>query len=361
MSDVTAVVLTLGEETTERALRSVAAQSLAAAEVVVVADTTPFHAALNRGASQVKTAYFVQVDADMVLDEHCFQRLRACMAPNVGVAAGHLRDTLIGRACCIKMFRRECFHRVQFRDSISPDTDFINDIAHYGWCLVYALHYPKGAEAVQHTLGAHCPEYTPQYTFSKYVMEGSRYRYRGDLGGLLWHLRQLRASRHSVALIAQAAMAHGVFAEAETDRLGRATGDSELPMLTSFLQGQGGCAKERLSGLPSVTGQPKDVLRRFVLLGMELRARYSVKSFEDCLQRLHESDQALAWVARVGLCHGLLAESYSREQLDKDYRRLCELLPEPESAAMLAGALRRLVRRLRDRRGSARFPLGRKP
>jgi len=355
MGDVTAVVLTLGEQTTQRALRSVEGQSLAPEEIIVVADTIPFHAALNRGALQVKSAYFVQVDSDMVLDEDCFQMLRKCMAPNTGVAAGHLRDPLMGRVCCVKMFRRECFDKVQFKDSISPDTDFVNDISQYGWNLVYALRFSHDAKALWHTFGEHSPNYTPQYTYSKYLMEGGRYRHRSDLGGLLWHLGQLRNSTHSAALVAQIAMAHGVFSAEEKDLLGSPMADTGLCLLMDFLSCEGECDIEKLDVLPLLTSQPREVLRRFLLLGMDLRKRGSPKPFRHCMDILSESDHALAWVARVGVCHGLLTQSFNRARFDEDYHLLRRLLPGEGLSAGLPKGLWRLIRLLRDHRGSASF------
>jgi hypothetical protein len=355
MSDVTAVVLTLGEETTQRALRSVEGQSLAPQETIVVADTIPFHAALNRGALHVKSAYFVQVDSDMVLDEHCFQMLRKCMAPSVGLAAGHLRDPLMGRVCCVKMFRRECFDKVQFKDSISPDTDFINDISRYGWNLVYALRFGRDPKALWHTFGEHSPNYTPQYTYSKYLMEGGRYRHRGNLGGLLWHLRQLRNSTHSAALVAQIAMAHGVFSAEEKDLLGSPMADTGLCLLMDFLGSEGECDIEKLDVLPLLTRRTREVLKRFLLLGMDLRKRGSPESFRHCMDVLSESDHALAWVARVGLCHGLLTQSYSRARFDHEYQLLRRLLPSEGRSTEPPKWIRDLIRLLRDNRGSASF------
>ena len=352
MSDVTAVVLTLGEETTARALRSVEEQSLAPAEIIVIADTVPFHAALNRGAARVKSAYFVQVDSDMVLDEHCFQLLRQCMVPGVGVAAGHLRDPLVGRACCVKMFRRECFDRVQFKDSISPDTDFIRDIAQHGWSLVYALRFDHDAKPLWHTFGEHDPGYTPEYTFVKYVMEGGRYRHRGDLGGLLWHLRQLRNSSHSAALLAQIALAHGVFSAEEKDLLGSATASADLDFLLGFLTRVDTGDVRMPDVLPRLTSRPRDVLNKFCLLGIDLRKRGSTQELRYCMNVLADSGHKLAWVAQVGLCHGLLSQSYHPERFDEDYQRLLRLLSGQGVPATKPRGIRGLFRLLRDRRGS---------
>ena len=51
MTDITAVLLTIGEETTQRAIDSVKKQTLPPQEIIIIENVTPFHKALNLGAS----------------------------------------------------------------------------------------------------------------------------------------------------------------------------------------------------------------------------------------------------------------------------------------------------------------------
>jgi asparagine synthase (glutamine-hydrolysing) len=129
--DVSAVVLTTGEPTTQGAIDSLRRQTAPLSDIIVVRDVAPFHKAMNAGVEQVKTTFFVQVDADMVLDDHCVAALREEMR-DIGIIVGHLRDPLIGRVVGIKLFRTAVFQATMFQDSISPDTDFV--------------HRPKGME-----------------------------------------------------------------------------------------------------------------------------------------------------------------------------------------------------------------------
>ena len=62
MSDVTALVLSIGEDYTNRAMASVQRQTLRAAETIVVRGISPFYRALNDGAVRVRTPFFIQVD-----------------------------------------------------------------------------------------------------------------------------------------------------------------------------------------------------------------------------------------------------------------------------------------------------------
>ncbi|HEY3257981.1 MAG TPA: hypothetical protein VGJ64_03935, partial [Gemmatimonadaceae bacterium] len=128
MSDVSALVLTIGESFTERAVASLAKQTLPPAEIIVVENISPFSSAMNAGIPRVKTPFFVQVDADMILDPGCFEALRAATDDRTGMTVGELRDPLMGQVVGVKLFRTECFEWAAFRDSITPDTDYIAEI-----------------------------------------------------------------------------------------------------------------------------------------------------------------------------------------------------------------------------------------
>src|SRR5688500_11923456 len=104
MSDVTALVLSIGEDTTERAIASVQRQTLAVAETIIVRGISPFHRAFNHGARRIRTPFFMQVDADMILDETCVADLRRAMVDGVGMVVGHLCDPMLGRIVGIKLF-----------------------------------------------------------------------------------------------------------------------------------------------------------------------------------------------------------------------------------------------------------------
>ena len=153
------MVLTIGEPTTQDAIDSLRRQTAPVRDVIVVRDTRPFHKALNEGAGRVATPYFVQVDADMILNRHCVARLRRAMAPNTGIAVGYLRDELMQQVVGIKLFRTECFAIAQFRDSISPDTDFVDEIARAGWQTVYVGRRRSDARGSWTTLGEHKPDW----------------------------------------------------------------------------------------------------------------------------------------------------------------------------------------------------------
>jgi len=346
MSDVTAVVLTIGEDTTPRALASVRNRTLPPAEIIVIKNVTPFHNAMNLGASRVKTEFFVQVDADMILDEYCFEDLRTCMAKDVGIALGHLRDKLIPRVCGIRMVRRKCFDKIQLPNSISPSVDFVNDVVKEGWTVVYTLRSIGSNKKVWHTFGEHRPNYTPDYTYSKHLLLGRRYRYRKDLGGLLWHLAELKNSNHSVSLIAQVAMAHGVFLEGDEDLLTPFSENEDFTFLEKFLPSTGNYKVSKLNILPFFLFSPNKAFRKYHELGMALRKSNSFTGFKSCMDILHASHDAFAWIAEVGLCHGLFSTNYGEQKFEKENAMLHELLSEYDLAFVLKNKIKCVLQML---------------
>src|SRR4030095_8543618 len=152
MSDVTAVLFTIGEPYADRAVASVRAQTVPVADLVVVgAAESPFHRAFNAGARQARTEFFLQVDADLVLDPDCVEGLRACMRDETGLVTGRLRDPLLGRIGAVRLFRTACFERQGFPDTISPDTDFVAAIEAAGWRRLDALRHRPGPRELWHT------------------------------------------------------------------------------------------------------------------------------------------------------------------------------------------------------------------
>src|ERR1043166_2461548 len=113
MSDITAVILSIGEDTTQRAIESVRRQALPVKEIITIRNVVPFYKAFNLGVSKVKTEFFIQVDSDMILDENCVEDLRACMTADVGLVLGSLRDPLMTRIGWVKLFRTKLFEQVQ--------------------------------------------------------------------------------------------------------------------------------------------------------------------------------------------------------------------------------------------------------
>ncbi|AHG88406.1 glycosyl transferase family 2 [Gemmatirosa kalamazoonensis] len=342
--DVTVVLLTLGEASADRARESVRRQTAAPAAVVEVRDVRPFHRALNEGVSRVRTPLLLQLDADMTLDARCVETLRAAMHadPAVGVAVAFLRDPLVGRVSGVKMFRRACFDAAPFRDSVSPDTDFLAEIRRAGWRDVYVLDFAGDDRGRWHTLGTHEPAYDARYTYAKYLLEGARHRHHRDASALRWHLGELRRSRHPQATLARVAMVHGILAGGDADLLGLPQADAGYASYEAFVAA-GGEHPERAWGRGVwLSARPEALFRQHHVLGAALRRAGAFDAFARAWRDIEESGDRLHWIALAGLARGALGGGAT---IDEDLAVLRPLLPSPAEA--LRGKLGDAARRVR--------------
>lgn len=350
MSDVSAVVLTMGEATTEAALASLRAQTLPPHEIIVVRGVSPFHQAINAGARQVTTPFFVQVDADMILDPGCLAELRGSVRRDSGIMVGELRDALMGQVVGIKLFRTAPFRDVMMGDTISPDTDLGGALSKAGWKTVYLSQPRRGAANPGRTYGEHRPDYRPEYTYRKYLLEGRRYRYRGNPDGIRWHFGRLETSLHGSAVYAQIGLANGIFLESTRDLLGPREVDDQFAGLASFLDVPGETGSDDADGLDPKLPFP-ELFARYYQLGRTLFGAGRSSRFRQILGRLrdyHKHDAAL--IATVGLCRGLLAPAGESPSLSAEFAVLREFLastPEPTDGWALGGLVSRLRRWLR--------------
>jgi hypothetical protein len=327
MSDITALVLSMGEDSTTRAIASVRRQTPAVAEVIVVRNLSPFHRAFNSGVAQVRTPFFVQVDADMILDETCVADLRSAVAEGVGIVVGHLRDPLLDRIVGIKLFRTECCVRARLPDSVSAETDFVATLWQQGWTTVYALNYTNGPPASWHIFGKHEPDYTPFYTFAKYVREGAKARYRKVGKALRYQSQQLSRSTHEVAYLAMIGLAHGIFVEPQRDIHAPDVWRADFASLARFLSSSptdGGIAVRQENLIQA------DLEKGFLdayALGIQLRRHQAAATFMACLRQLQQESEVPAWVALVGLCQGIFVDEDCQAEALRAFAMLGELFP----------------------------------
>ncbi len=327
MSDVSAVVLTIGESFAGRALASVAAQTVSPHEVIVVENVSPFFRAMNEAARRVTTPFFVQVDADMILDPTCFEALRAGVDEETGIVVAELRDPLLGQVVGVKLFRTEWIRRIGFRDSISPDTDFGAAIGRRGWTTRY-IGLPAGRPGAHRvTFGEHRPDYTPAYTYRKHVVEGSRLRYRGARGGLRWRCERLDASPHPLARLALLALGHGFFQSADGDQLQPWGDEPAATRLLALLESDRRSDAAADLVPPARHPRLRDVYRRYTLAGQAIARAGAGATLVETLAAL--AGPAGGWgtlVARIGLGHGVLSPEQSARTLAADERALGSFL-----------------------------------
>jgi glycosyltransferase involved in cell wall biosynthesis len=350
-SDVSAVVLTIGEPTTQRALDSLTRQTLRPAEVVIVKDVRPIHKAINEGAARVTTPFFVQVDSDMVLDPDCIEQLRKRMRPKMGEVVGMLRDPLMGQVMGVKLYRTECFRQVSMPDSITPDTDHYQLIRARGWKGTLARRGLRTRLNEVLALGEHSPSYTPDYTYHKYLLEGRRYHYRQSHLGIRWHFAKLERSTHRSALIAQIGLAHGVFLDSSEDLLGRkdVLGDHFIDLERFF--------DNSLEAASAVTTRPAakvsaELYSSYFKLGRSLFEERKPRALEEVVRALGgtRGDDA-AWIAKIALFRGIIGCESESHGHKSDFAVLQEFLAmtDPESPTLLRwiGRFNQRMRRLR--------------
>jgi hypothetical protein len=322
---VSAVVLSLGEPFISRALDSLATQSIPLDDVVVIEHVSPFSRAINDGARRVRTPFFVQVDADMILDPACIETLLAHMRPDTGIVVGELRDALMGQVVGVKLFRTACFQEGGMPDSVSPDTEFGASLRDRGWQTEYVSGTAGGPRP---TLGEHRPDYSPAYTYRKYLIEGARIRDRGAKHGLFWRMGVLEESRHPLAALAQMAFAHGLFLTFERDELRPVPKAPQCDALESLLAIETRDADPAPELGPLLReGTLREIFRRFASTG---RAMGRNQTGGTCLD-VFNSLTGVRWnpralVAKVALSHGVLMDESDVSRLPADERALRDLV-----------------------------------
>jgi hypothetical protein len=260
----------------------------------------------------------------MILDPECFTMLREAIRPDTAVTNGWLRDPLIGQIVGVKLFRSACFEQARVPDSISQDVDFVKALRKLGWKSEY-LKVPNSApDAAPPTVGEHRPDYTPGYTFRKFLIEGQRYRYRGARGGLRWYLGRLEESSHELALFAQIALAHGFFQPGQRDELKPRPEDPRAADLVALLASDGQCEPELTNRLVlDPRTRLSEVFRCGVRTGQSLaraRAGATARELFSALSGV-ERDWRIP-IARLGLGHGLLSPDDGATRLPASERTL---------------------------------------
>lgn len=318
--DVTGVLLTMGERGTHRALASMRAQAPALADVIVISGVSPFSAALNRAAGQVRTPFFVQVDSDMTLETGCVRTLREAMAPDVGITAGLLRDPLMGEVGAVKLFRRACFETVRLRDTVATDVDFYREIWDEGWLTIYVL----GGSGPARTLGEHRPAYSASYTYATYYLLGARYWQQRDPTTLRWRFRRLRRSEHPLAALARMALGHGLFSE-ETRDIAKESVRLRPGVLRALARPDTafgtGLANRSLESL-----EPETACDLFFERGRLLGARGAYGEVQSWLRQLGAATDADTWPPEAALSHGFLSVVEGHRPSSSPWERLRELL-----------------------------------
>jgi len=322
-SDITAAVLTIGEDTYKRAILSLEKQSVKPREIITIRNVSPFYKALNQGASLVKTKFFIQVDSDMILDEDCLQNLRNCFEPKIGIVIGQLRDRLIEMETGIKMFRTECFEKSELRDSIAPDTDFYNDIKKYGWNTRRVLNLstiPKNYSC-WHTFGEHRPDYNTKYTYYKYYVLGIRHRYWNHLIGIKYLLDKLGKNKQDISYIAQTALVNGFFNIERKDMLSPSSFNTikGYNHIKEFLRNNHNNNNMEFHNDLLNSKKLFDIYVKLQKLGQDIISYSTFENLKICVDGINKDD-SIGWFATIAFLSGISKKiSNSVTSIQDDY------------------------------------------
>ena len=124
--------------------------------------------------------------------------------------------------------------------------------------------------------------------------------------------------------------------------------DGELAILEQFLVSSGTYQVNTSNLLPFLIFSPMKVFRRFCQMGVVLRQANAFPSFKVCMDILTESYDECAWIAKIGLCHGLLTKRYNKKICADDYSLLNPLLSDYTLPFILRKKFRRIALHMCD-------------
>lgn len=217
-NQVSALVMTVREPTLQASLDSLRAQTHPISDEVVVKSVCPVYKAFNQGLKQIKTQFFIQCDADMILDPDCVEILLRHMGERTCMVLGYLEDSILGTVQAVKLFRTEACKAKSCKDSIASDTDQISDMIRAGWKIQFAKRNQKKFGHAKDVFGKHTPNYEDDgYTFERFRVLGKIVRYRQTYEEFVSCLEQLKRSTHPKANLALVGFCKGIFHEDISD------------------------------------------------------------------------------------------------------------------------------------------------
>lgn len=212
---IAALVLSSGEPTLEQALAALARQTRPLSCIQWVQGVRPFARAFNQGVAELECPYFVQCDADMVLNERAVEVLCSGLGPGVAMVSALLDDPLQGAIKGVKLHRTELARRFPHREQASPETDYRARWQAEGWREVFL--------ATAGTLGQHLPPEDGPSVAGRFLYLGAVIRRRGDLSDARLRLARLaERAEHPRAPLAAVALLAGLEWEVHQDGCGRA-------------------------------------------------------------------------------------------------------------------------------------------
>lgn len=229
---VSALVLTIGEPSFQHAHQSLLDQSIQLKDIVVVENLSPFSQAFNHGVSQIKTPFFIQCDADMVLDAKCVEILLSKMREKTAIVAAYLRDPLQGPTMGVKLYRTAPCKLHPHQNSLSCETEFKNKLKEEGWLIT------TYEEETKQCLGSHRTDLSDlSYLFERFKLLGAKVFHRKSCWDFVNRFLYLaKFEDKAIASLLSLAMMRGLFLDRESDELGILKQSEDYEKCSSLLK-----------------------------------------------------------------------------------------------------------------------------
>lgn len=310
---VSALLLTIGESTVAEAHEALRRQTLSLQQILVVENVRPFAKAFNEGVSRIRTPFFIQCDADMMLDENCVEFLASKMTARTGMVVGYLRDPLQGNVRGVKLYRTECCRLFPMEDSSDCEEIFRARLLKQNWLVTIV------EPAI--TLGRHDPDQQDLiYQFERFKFMGVKIRARKAWYDFAFRLIQLaRCGSEAIAPPAICAMICGFHMVHKEDHLTGFAPSSEYRLWL-------GCSTAPEAS-PSIANYDSSFWPFHLLIGYRDGRQSGMDSAKlrmEFLRQSLNSDELSRWAYLLGFVSAAMnpAETVSQNFLTRSARML---------------------------------------
>ncbi len=152
MSDLTVFILTCGEESLKQCMETLERQGLEdGTNIELINDVYPMSEAFNEMHRRCKTPYFIQVDADVILNDGAIDALYQNLKRSnffIYATYGQLYEEGFGLGGSVRCWKRDIFKIFKFRDVRTVDRDFYRRARYLGFKRkdvggVLGIHRPR--------------------------------------------------------------------------------------------------------------------------------------------------------------------------------------------------------------------------
>lgn len=171
LDDLTVYIISAGEETYEECLASLERQGFSF-KIDFINGVYPMSRAFQTMADRCTTKYFMQVDADMILEPSAVKRLYEGARETgffTAIIYGQLYEEGFGVGGSVRLWKKHLFRLFSFRDRRTVDRDFYRRIRLFGF----------RKRKVEGILGIHRPRYSVFSDYLKTKSDIEKWRFLG--------------------------------------------------------------------------------------------------------------------------------------------------------------------------------------